>query len=175
MPKVEAGSFRVNRFGLAVSIHTNGFAFGGDEISGGSMDIVGTWILEGWRRYRQDGSIQHPFGERPRGLLIYTPDGYMAVQMVSAQRCRLDTDDALGGSEAERAQAYSTCLAYFGRYRLEKETVVHELEGSLFPNWSNTSQVRPFVIDGHRLILQVKDETGRLTNDIGWSRSRHQN
>lgn len=75
------------------------------------MDVTGTWLLDTWRRYGSDGSISHPFGEHPEGILVHTPDGYMALQMLEVDRPNRDTDDALGGTEAERAQAYSTCLA----------------------------------------------------------------
>jgi hypothetical protein len=135
------------------------------------MDIVGTWRLVTWRRYAEDGVLEHPFGEHPDGLLIYAPDGHMAVQMVQAGRPALGTDDALGGSEAERASAYSSCLAYFGRYRLDDEQVTHLLDGSLFPNWSGTSQARPFRIDDDQLVLEVRDENGRVTNEIAWRRA----
>lgn len=134
------------------------------------MDITGTWLLDVWRRYAKDGSVVTPFGAHPKGLLVYTPDGRMAVQMVTADRPSLDTSDALGGTEAERARAYSTCLAYFGRYELRGETVIHRLEGSLFPNWAGTDQVRPFRHDGKRLVLEVKDESGCITNEIAWKR-----
>ncbi len=134
------------------------------------MKIVGTWALETWRRYETDGTSFYPFGERPDGLLIYTPEGHMAVQMVQADREKLKTDDALGGTLSERAHAYSTCLAYFGRYQVEGESVVHLLDGSLFPNWSGTHQARPFVLDGSQLVLQVKEPDGRLSNEIVWRR-----
>ncbi|MEO1338217.1 MAG: lipocalin-like domain-containing protein [Myxococcota bacterium] len=134
------------------------------------MDVTGSWALQAWRRYNADGTTSHPFGESPQGLLIYSACGHMAVQMVAAERPNLDTDDALGGTESERAQAYSSCLAYFGRYRVEDQSIVHEIEGSLFPNWTNTAQVRPLRIDGNMLILQVVDAAGRTTNDIVWRR-----
>ena len=134
------------------------------------MNIEGSWALETWRRSEVDGSVSYPFGEKPNGILIYTPDGHMAVQMVEANRALLDTDDALGGSEAERAQAYSSCLAYFGRYRIEGRSVVHELNGSLYPNWSGTDQARPFVLDQCRLVLQVEEPDGRISNEIIWRR-----
>jgi hypothetical protein len=133
-------------------------------------DIAGVWRLETWRKHGDDGTLRYPFGEKPLGTLIYTPDGYMAVQMLEAQRATLDTDDALGGTTDERAAAYSSCLAYFGRYEVQGESVIHHVEGSLFPNWSMTTQDRPFVCKGEELSLQVKDENGRITNEILWRR-----
>lgn len=134
------------------------------------MEITGTWTLESWDRIDADGSTSNPFGSGPTGLLVYTPDGNMAVMMAAADRPKLDTDDPVGGSMEARAGAYSTCLAYVGRYRLDGKSVIHELETSLFPNWSGTQQVRPFVLDDKRLILQVRDADDRLTSEIAWRR-----
>lgn len=135
------------------------------------MTITGTWLLETWRRHETDGTVSYPFGETPQGMLIYTPDGHMAVQMVEAERPRLDTDNPIGGTLQERADAYSSCLAYFGRYELDGTSVIHRLDGSLFENWAGTAQVRPATLDGDQLILHVVDpQTGHVTNEIAWRR-----
>ena len=98
----------------------------------------------------------------------------MAVQMVAVDRPRLDTGDALGGEVEQRASAYSTCLAYFGRYEIRENEVIHQVEASLFPNWSGTVQARPFVFEGEDLVLQVKADDGRVTNEIVWTRSKQE-
>lgn len=131
-------------------------------------EITGTWKLITWKRHRDDGTIVYPLGETPRGLLIYTADGSMAVQMVVADRPGLDTADPVGGEVNQRAEAYSTCLAYFGTYEVRDDEIVHNVDAALFPNWSNTSQARPFVFDEGNLVLQVKDDKGRVTNEIIW-------
>ena len=130
----------------------------------------GTWHLKVWRRIEDDGTTVFPFGQHPRGILIYAPDGSMAVQMITKNRPPFDTTDALGGDIEQRAGAYSTCLAYFGKYEIQGNEVIHRVEGSLFPNWSDTLQARPFVFEGEDLVLQVKAEDGRVTNEIVWTR-----
>jgi len=132
--------------------------------------IAGTWRLKTWRRFEEDGSVFYPFGEDACGILIYSPDGHMAVQMLASERPLIETDDALGGSEQQRAAAYSSCLAYFGTYEVRGQSVVHKVAASLFPNWSNTVQERPFVRNGQELVLQVTTEDGRITNEIVWER-----
>jgi hypothetical protein len=134
------------------------------------MDVRGTWRLLTWKHFGDDGAVSYPFGEKPQGLLVYTDDGNMMVQMVAADRPKLSTDVALQGTDEERAQAYATCLAYFGTYRVEDNQIVHELQGSLFPNWSNTEQPRPFVLEDSVLSLRVFDGEGTLTNEILWER-----
>jgi hypothetical protein len=133
-------------------------------------DIAGTWTLESWQRFGTDGTTTSPLGPRPDGMLIYGPDGAMAVMMAEAGRPHLDTDDPVGGTVEARAAAYSSCLAYVGRWRVDGATVIHDLETSLFPNWAGTEQERPFLLDDERLALRMHDPDGRLTNEITWRR-----
>src|SRR6266702_3559956 len=113
-----------------------------------SINITGTWKLVEWRRIEEGKKVTYPLGEGASGLLIYTSDGLMAVQMVAADRPTIATTDALGGDVEERANAYSTCLAYFGSYEVQGNSVVHRLDGSLFPNWTGSLQSRPYTYDG---------------------------
>lgn len=138
-----------------------------------AFDVSGCWRLIVWRRIEQGAETTFPLGENPTGLLIYTASGHMAVQMLAAGRKALDTTDALGGTEAERAAAYSGCLAYFGRYSVEGNSVTHLVDGSLFPNWSGTTQVRPGEICGEQLVLSTPPQqgpTGIVVNEIVWTR-----
>jgi lipocalin-like protein len=139
-------------------------------VSGG---LTGTWRLVSWRRIAPDGTVSYPLGEDARGLLVYTEDGRMAVQLAAADRPALPTDDPLGGEERSRAGAYSTCLAYAGDYEVRGDTVVHRIAVSLFPNWSGAEQIRPFTCDGRELVLRTPPAdgpTGTTVNEISWVR-----
>jgi hypothetical protein len=100
----------------------------------------------------------------------------MAVQLAAADRPKIGTGDALGGGSVDqRAAAYSTCLAYFGRYETEKDQVVHLIEASLFPDWTGERQVRRFTLDGETLTLHTPPmhlPTGDVTNELVWTRIR---
>jgi hypothetical protein len=98
----------------------------------------------------------------------------MALQITGANRPALATDDSLGGAVEARADAYSTYLAYFGTYELQGESVVHRIDGSLFPNWSGEKQVRPFTSERDELVLrtppmQVANGT-TVVNELAWAR-----
>jgi hypothetical protein len=139
--------------------------------------VEGSWNLVAWRRIVEGGETTYPFGEKVIGVLIYAPDGKMAVQMLKADRPTIDTTDALGGDVNQRASAYSTCLAYFGSYKVQGESVVHQIDGSLFPNWSGTVQARPYTIDGHELVLRTPPTAGSdgktVVNEMAWTREGH--
>lgn len=133
--------------------------------------LAGTWRLRVWRRFNEDGSTSCPFGDNPNGVLLYAADGTMAVQMMTAERPAIDSQDPLGGATEERAAAYSTCLAYFGTYEVKGQVVTHRLDSSLFPNWSGTVQERPFVLVEQELVLKVNNDNGTTTNEIVWTRA----
>jgi hypothetical protein len=138
-----------------------------------SVSIVGSWNLAAWRRFEGE-TVSYPLGEDATGLLIYTADRRMGVQMIAAHRGAISAQDALGGDPQERAAAYSTCLAYFGSYEVQGDEVIHRVEGSLFPNWSGTVQTRPFTSTGHELVLRTPPATGpagTVVNEMSWVRA----
>jgi hypothetical protein len=118
--------------------------------------------------------MTYPLGEDATGLLIYTADYKMAVQMVAANRPAIPSEDPLGGDADERAAAYSTCLAYFGCYEVQGDSVVHHVDSSLYPNWSGAVQTRPFSYDGKTLVLRTppsQGDGGTVVNEISWVRA----
>lgn len=142
-----------------------------------SVNLAGTWKLLSWRRIEQagskGGSSTYPLGEDATGVLIYAPDGSMAVQMTGAHRPAIRSENALGGDLHERAQAYSTCLAYFGAWEVQGDSVIHHIDASLYPNWSGTLQSRPFECDGSTLVLRTPPAAGKkgtVVNEMSWTR-----
>jgi hypothetical protein len=139
-----------------------------------AIDLVGTWRLLAWRR-TVDGAVSYPLGENAEGVLIYTPDGRMAVTLTAASRPALPENDPLGGPVEDRAAAYSGCLAYIGTYELRETEVVHRIELSLYPPWAGAEQVRPFTYTGDELVLHTppaQTPAGTVANELAWARER---
>ena len=120
--------------------------------------LVGTWTL---MRYVENdivtGGENHPFGEHPLGLLLYTPDGYVSAQLQHRERSRFADGDPLRATAAEYASAGSTYIAYSGRYFVDeaKQALSHEMAVSLFPNWFGQRQVRLVQVTGEYLQLST--------------------
>lgn len=79
-----------------------------------------------------------------------------------------------GGSETERATAYSDNLSYFGTYDVDVDDVIHTIIGSAYPNWSDTVQRRAFEIDGDTLVLKAQpdsDDPKQAINARIWRRN----
>ncbi len=137
-------------------------------------ELVGRWQLTAWTAVDENGTVSTPFGDRPQGCVIYTSGGWMSGQLAVADRRELSTSVALAGADSERAEAYSSYIAYCGEYRLEADVVVHTLRMSLFPNWVGGEQRRAAELSGNRLVLATPPTpVGEhvLVNRLYWVRA----
>lgn len=121
-----------------------------------SNPLIGTWRLVSWENRDADGQISHPLGEDAVGYIMYSPDGYMSVAIMRRDRTKFAAGDLLSGSEAEKAHAAGTYVSYCGRYEFRGETVVHQAELSLFPNWVGVEQERLVEVTGNRMTLSTR-------------------
>ncbi len=117
--------------------------------------LLGSWRLLSWEHRSEDGDIDYPMGDDAVGFIHYLAGGRMAVAIMTAQRARFAGDDLLGGSQAEKADALATFIAYCGRFEVHGGVVAHEVEVSSFPNWTGTRQERLMKLQGDRLMLST--------------------
>ncbi|MCA3782865.1 MAG: lipocalin-like domain-containing protein [Burkholderia sp.] len=117
--------------------------------------LVGAWRLVSYEVRPRDGSaITYPLGRDARGWILYTPDGYMSAQLMSAGRPPYADGDLHRGTDAECATAARSYIAYSGPFKVADDgTLTHEMDVSLFPNWIGNVQQRIAVLDGDRLQL----------------------
>jgi hypothetical protein len=131
--------------------------------------LAGTWTLLEYTSKDNEGVVTRPFGTNLRGLLIYSPEGYMSVQIMKAVRPSFELNDLFSGGTEERAGAMSSYIAYAGRYTIAPDHVTHHVEWSLFPNWVGDDQVRYWTVENEVLTLRTpamrtggKDHVGTL-------------
>ncbi len=117
--------------------------------------LLGTWRLISYEIESPDGTVSRPYGARPRGYLVYTADGYLALAIMAEARAAYAVPDRLLASTAEKAAAAETYQSYAGRYTVEAERVIHHIEVSLIPNWAGGDQVRYYRLEGTRLTLRT--------------------
>jgi hypothetical protein len=142
------------------------------------QSLVGAWRLVSCIETDiETGEVFLPMGERPRGFILYTPDGYMSAQLSSPDRRRFAGGDMYRGAPDEYVAAGVSYLAYSGRYYVNeaRRTIEHEMEVSHFPNWEGQRQVRVPRLDGDTLVLATESPTlfaGSLkTARITWRRA----
>jgi hypothetical protein len=138
-----------------------------------SEHLVGTWRLESW--YRIDGDQRVPrFGPGATGLLTYTADGYMFAALQDGGRKPFAGPDPYGGTAEECKAAMATGHSYCGRWRIEGDAILHDVELSVFPNWVGSEQIRYFRFDGDRMILRTPPTTRRGSTgyaELTWRRA----
>ncbi|MCP4345458.1 MAG: lipocalin-like domain-containing protein [Desulfobacterales bacterium] len=120
-------------------------------------DLSGTWKLVSFELRLSGEKKIYPFGEKAKGLLIYTKGGYMSGKLMPAERTHFVSPDPFKGTPAEMKEAFSGFVGYYGTYEIDdvKSTVKHHVEGSLFPNWEGQVQERFFKLNGNLLTLST--------------------
>lgn len=122
-------------------------------------DLVGTWQLESWSvGYSDREEYTSPFGEDPKGLLMYTEDDWMSASIGRSDRQTLPDDISFRKIPEEKlARAYLSYFHYAGRYRVVEGDVIHYVTQSLNPNFVGSEQLRHAELDGHTLVLSGRD------------------
>lgn len=135
--------------------------------------IVGTWKLVSVAYEDQSTGERTPvYGAHPKGVQIATPEGRWLALMTAEGR-------PVPQSEADRAQALKTMIAYTGRYRVDNGNVVTKVEAAWNEAWVGTEQVRAVRFDGDRLLLQSPpmphpNINGKVVRVIvAWQRESH--
>jgi hypothetical protein len=110
--------------------------------------IVGTWKLVSVVYEDVATKERTPvLGEHPRGFQIATPEGRWLALVTADGRPVPKTD-------AERAQALRTMIAYSGRYRVEDGKVITRVEAAWNEAWVGGEQVRFIRFEGDRLFIE---------------------
>jgi hypothetical protein len=120
--------------------------FGGEAAAQKSLkeQIVGSWDFVVAEITAADGTTSYPFGETPKGLLIFTPDGRFSQIHVASDVPKIASGNRLTGTAEEYAAINRRSLAVFGSYTVdeEKKTVTFNIVSSTFPNWQGEAQTR---------------------------------
>ena len=108
------------------------------------QQIVGTWDFVVAEIMAADGKKSFPFGETPKGILVFTPDGRFAQIHVASDVPKFASGNRLTGTAEEYAAINRRSLALFGTYTVdeEKKTVTYKIVSSTFPNWEGEAQTR---------------------------------
>jgi hypothetical protein len=110
--------------------------------------IVGTWTLVSVAYEDVATKERTPvYGERPKGIQIATPEGRWLALMTGEGRPIPQTD-------ADRAAALKSMIAYTGRYRVEGGKVITKVEAAWNEAWVGGEQVRAVSFDGDRLYIE---------------------
>jgi Lipocalin-like domain len=134
--------------------------------------IVGTWTLVSVVYEDVATGERTPvYGEHPRGVQIANPEGRWVALMTAEGR-------AIPKTDADRAQALKSMIAYTGRYRVEGGQVITKVEAAWNEAWVGGEQVRNIRFEGDRLYMEsppmphpnINDKTVRVI--VVWAREK---
>lgn len=128
--------------------------------------IIGVWKLLRFEFKATDGSSMYPFGKEARGSFIYTASHRFSGQLMNVNRPRFAISDQMRGTPEETEASYRGSISYFGTYKIDEENkmIIHQVEGSLFPNMEGTEQIRYFELNEN--ILQLRTPTFKVAGEV---------
>jgi hypothetical protein len=108
------------------------------------QQLVGTWNFVIAEIVTADGNKTLPFGDKPKGMIIFTADGHFSEVHVSGGLPKIASNNRLAGSDADNKAIVQGTLALFGTYTVDedKKTVTFNIEASTFPNLEGVKQTR---------------------------------
>jgi hypothetical protein len=139
-------------------------------LPGTAVRVPAQALLGAWKLISIDyASPQGPaaddtFGPSPTGLIIYDRSGWISVQIVMANRPKMERPESRtsGVLTPEQGQlsvaAFNSYYAYFGKWEFDEQTstVTHHLQSSLLPWETGLDLHRQASLDGDRLTLLAR-------------------
>jgi hypothetical protein len=118
--------------------------------------FIGAWRLVSVEDRRADGSLTYPYGERPRGLLLYDATGRMSVQIMRSDRPPLSSNEWAEVRAEEIKSTVEGFTAFFGTYEINEAeaTIIHRVEGHVLPDSVGKELKRHYEFSGNRLVLK---------------------
>jgi hypothetical protein len=117
--------------------------------------LIGAWILESYVEHPVDGSAPfYPLGENAKGIILYTPDGYMSAQLMRVGRPEFASGDWFRGT-LDEYRAAAGYIAYSGQFHVDetKGELTHSMFVSFYPNWLDQTQGRTVELNNDELHL----------------------
>lgn len=130
-------------------------------------ELIGTWKLLSYIEVPLDGDDSlFPMGQNPYGILMYSPEGYMAVQISKEERMLYKSNDKMMATQEEMVSSLQGYIAFCGKYQIDNNRAVvsYSVQSSLFPNWKDQLQHRKIDFDGD--VLYLKSTEPILSNGV---------
>jgi hypothetical protein len=99
-------------------------------------NIVGAWSLVSVVSESANGLAKDLFGQTPKGVIIFTADGFFSLLQASATLPRIASNDRAKATAEEALALVRGSIAYYGAYTVNEadETLTVRLEASTYPN-----------------------------------------
>lgn len=135
--------------------------------------IEGVWKLKQYlRRFLDTGEVRNDM--LPQAYILYTPGGFMMSITVEENRAP-PASEVL--TDEERLRLFKSIIsAYSGRYTVEGDIVIHDVDKSWNEAWTGTKQMRLFKVRGDELVIETTPRTAgtdtrEFVNTLTWQRT----
>jgi hypothetical protein len=91
-------------------------------------ELVGTWLQVSIDTVAADGTKRPLYGENPKGVVIYTSDGYFSLMQARADLPKLQSGLPSKATAEEAKAVIAGSIAYFGTYSLDEATDILSLD-----------------------------------------------
>jgi Lipocalin-like domain len=137
--------------------------------------LVGTWALISVDNIYPDSSRVHPYGDNPRGMMVFDANGNYAIQILKAIRPKVASGDKNKCTPEENAALVQGSNSHFGKYSVDEttKTITFIIEHASFPNWEGTEQKRTYTYTGSGIKYIVTNTTQggqAVIAEVAWRR-----
>src|SRR5262245_14931260 len=102
-----------------LALATTGATAAAQQEKGLREAIVGAWDFVVAEVTAPDGKKSFPFGETPKGLLIFTADGRFSQIHVASDLPKIASNNRLTGTPEENAAIMQRSISVFGTYTVD--------------------------------------------------------
>jgi hypothetical protein len=116
-----------------------------------ASQIVGMWrYVSVTTTEVASGKVSKPYGENPKGYLVYTKGGRALYVLVADNRAKPASPAV---TDAEAVALFRTLASGSGTYKVEGKTLVATWDTSSQQTWTGTTQKRHIEIVGNKLTI----------------------
>ena len=142
----------------------------GDAAAQGAKSLIGSWAAVSAVNTDASGKKTDTFGPNPRGMLVFTSDGHYSLTIMRASLPKFSSNNRNKGTAEENQDVVAGSIAHFGKYKVEDNAIVFNVETSTYANWDGASQTRSFTISGDQLKYTVPAASVGGTAEVTWKR-----
>jgi len=120
--------------------------------------IVGTWTLVSWVQTLKDGSKNLRFGNDPKGVNTFTPDGHFTLIITRSNLPKVSSGNPEKPTAEEALAVVSGSISYFGTYTVDEgtKTISEHLDA--------TTLVNQLAIPQNRVITAISADAMTYSN-----------
>ena len=145
-----------------------------------SQSIRGTWELISfalWPHPNEDpATVIYPMGPAPKGIHIFTPDGYISAQVLNPGQHDYQTPNPFGATEAEYAESSRRYMGWTGPFFIKESedgngaVLTFGVTVCDFPNSLGKTQERAVEIDMDGILVVRSLKGAPVKMEFRWKR-----